>query len=170
MYAVLATGGKQVKISEGDTVRVEKIDAPVGDLIELGNVKLLVADSGVVSDGQTLGAAKVVCEVTAQGRRKKIRVFKKKRRKNYVRTQGHRQSFTELRIKQILAGDEAADALVVDVQDDESPEAVAETKPAEQAEDVTAAPEPEVEAETLVSEEVPATGDEDTNTDEHTED
>ena len=111
MYAVVTTGGKQIKVFEGDRVRVEKIDAPVGDLVELDRVALLVKDDGIVAGPEALASAKVVCEVYAQGRRKKIRVFKKKRRKNYMRTYGHRQSFTELRVRQIVTdGDPAAEA------------------------------------------------------------
>ncbi len=101
MYAVVTTGGKQVKVLEGDVLRVEKIDAPVGDTVELDKVCLLVTDDGIVAEPTALESAKVTCEVTDQGRRKKIRVFKKKRRKNYMRTYGHRQSFTELRVRSI---------------------------------------------------------------------
>ena len=107
MYAVVTTGGKQVKVFEGDTVRVDKIDAPVGDLIELDKVCQLVQDDGVVTSPETLASAKVVCEVSAQGRHKKIRGFKKKRRKRYARTYGHRQAFTELQVREIRAGEGA---------------------------------------------------------------
>jgi large subunit ribosomal protein L21 len=103
MYAVVRTGGKQIKVAEGDVVRVEKIDAPVGDTVELKDVKLLAKDDAVIVDPSTLASAKVVCEVTAQGRAKKILVFKKKRRKNYQRTRGHRQSYTQLKVRSIQA-------------------------------------------------------------------
>ncbi len=102
MYAVVASGGKQSKVSVGDVVRVEKIDAPVGDLIELNKVALLVKDDAIVADPAALAGAKVVCQVVGQGRGKKIRVFKKKRKNNYTRTQGHRQLFTELRVNEIV--------------------------------------------------------------------
>lgn len=102
MYAVVTTGGKQVKVFEGDVVRVEKIDAPVGDTIELDHVCLLVNDDGIVTSPEALASARIVCEVTDQDRAKKIRVFKKKRRKNYRRTYGHRQAFTELRVRTIV--------------------------------------------------------------------
>ena len=101
MYAIVTTGGKQVKVAPGDIVRVEKIDAPVGDTVELGAVNLLAKDDGIVVDPQALSAAKVTGEILRQGKLKKIRVFKKKRRKNYTRLHGHRQLFTELRIKDI---------------------------------------------------------------------
>jgi len=103
MYAVVITGGKQIKVAKGDIVRVEKIEAPVGDTIELGNVCLLANDEALVVDPEALKSAKVICEVTEQDRAKKIRVFKKKRRKNYMRTQGHRQSYTQLIIRDIQA-------------------------------------------------------------------
>jgi len=104
MYAVVATGGKQVKVFQGDVVRVEKIDAPVGDTVELDAVHLLVTDDGIVAAPEALASARIVCEITNQGRAKKIRVFKKKRRKTYVRTYGHRQSFTELKVREIVTG------------------------------------------------------------------
>lgn len=101
MYAVVATGGKQVKVVEGDTIRVEKLDAEVGATVELDDVKLLSNDDGIVCDPKGLAKAKVICKVKSQGRAKKIRVFKYKRRKNYHRSYGHRQPFTELSIEEI---------------------------------------------------------------------
>ena len=101
MYAIVATGGKQVKVSQGDTIRVEKLDANVGDTVELDQVKMLSKEDGAVTDEKKLAKAKVVCTVIAQGRAKKIRVFKFKRRKNYHRTYGHRQPYTELKVDTI---------------------------------------------------------------------
>ncbi len=106
MYAIVATGGKQVKVFEGDRVLVEKIEAPVGELVELNDVRLLVTESGISAEPGALSSAKVVCEVADQGRHKKIRVFKKKRRKKYRRTMGHRQAYTELRVREILSSPE----------------------------------------------------------------
>lgn len=103
MYAVVMTGGKQYRVSEGDILRVEKLEAPVGGTVELDQVRLVAKDDGVIVDPQGLASAKVVAEVTGQGRRKKIRVFKYKRRKNYRRTYGHRQDYTELKIREIQA-------------------------------------------------------------------
>lgn len=102
MYAVISTGGKQVKVQPGAVVRVERIDAPVGERIEMGRVCLIASEQGLIVDPQQLSGAKVVCEVVNQGRGKKVRVFKKKRRKNYTRLQGHRQAYTELRVREIL--------------------------------------------------------------------
>jgi large subunit ribosomal protein L21 len=103
MYAVVTTGGKQVRGAEGDTLRIEKLDAAVGDKVELGEVEFVGGDGKAVLDEKGLGKAKVMCTVTGEGRRKKIRVFKYKRRKNYHRTKGHRQSYTEVTVDSIKA-------------------------------------------------------------------
>ena len=103
MYAVVTTGGKQYKVAQGDVLRVEKLDAGIGETVELDQVGLLVKEDGIVTDPQALSGAKVVAEVVDQDRAKKIRVFKYKRRKNYRRTRGHRQYYTELRIREIQA-------------------------------------------------------------------
>jgi large subunit ribosomal protein L21 len=103
MYAVVATGGKQYRVSQGDVLRVEKLDVAMGETVELDSVCLLAKDEGIVANPSDLESAKVVCEVMNQGRGKKIRVFKKRRRKNYMRTYGHRQAFTELKVREIVA-------------------------------------------------------------------
>jgi large subunit ribosomal protein L21 len=103
MYAVVRSGGKQYKVSAGDVLRVEKLDAQVGDTITLEDV-LMVSDGEKVNVEQSeLAKAKVTARVTAQGRHGKIVVFKYKRRKRYRRKQGHRQWFTELAIENIEA-------------------------------------------------------------------
>ncbi len=101
MYAVVKTGGKQVKVAQGDVLRIEKLDVPVGDTIELADIAMLVKDDKIVVEAKKLKKAKVICEVLAQDRAKKIRVFKKKRRQGYVRTYGHRQSFTQIKVIEI---------------------------------------------------------------------
>ncbi len=101
MYAVVRTGGKQVWVTPGKAVRVEKLPGAVGEAIELGEV-LLVGGEGDPRIGQPLVAgAKVVGTITDQGKGPKIRVFKMKRRKNYSRRQGHRQRYTEIAIERI---------------------------------------------------------------------
>ncbi len=101
MYAVIRTGGKQYRVSEGDTLRVEKLAGDVGASIELGEVLMLGGDS--VKIGKPLiSGAKVLAEIVAQDRAKKVIVFKFRRRKNYRRKRGHRQPFTELRIKSVV--------------------------------------------------------------------
>jgi large subunit ribosomal protein L21 len=101
MYAVVRTGGKQVRVSPGQAVRVERLPGAVGDRIELDEV-LMVGGEGDARVGQPVVAgAKVVGTITAQGRGPKITIFKQKRRKNYRRKQGHRQEYTELRVEAI---------------------------------------------------------------------
>lgn len=101
MYAVVTAGGKQYKVAEGDRLRVEKLDAALGEQVELSPVQMIAKDDGVIVGPDALASAKVVAEVTGQDRHKKIRVFKKKRRKNYMRSYGHRQPFTEITIREI---------------------------------------------------------------------
>lgn len=100
MYAVVETGGKQYRVSPGEIIRFEKIDKPVGQKVELEKV-LLVHGDDKVSVGEGLKDAKVIGEVTAQGRERKVIIFKKKRRKGYQRTKGHRQYFTSVKITEI---------------------------------------------------------------------
>ena len=101
MYAVVRTGGKQVRMTPGASVRVERLAGSVGDAVELDQV-LLVGGEGETRVGTpVLEGTKVVGTITAQGRGPKITVFKMKRRKGYRRKQGHRQDFTEIRVDKI---------------------------------------------------------------------
>jgi large subunit ribosomal protein L21 len=102
MYAIVTSGGKQYKVLEGDVFRIEKMDVPVGDTVELADVAMLVTDDGIVAAPEALSGAKVVCRVIGQGKSKKVHVYKRKRKKNYARTAGHRQLYTELRVAQII--------------------------------------------------------------------
>lgn len=103
MYAVVKSGGKQYKVSAGDVLRVEKLDVQVGDKITLDDVLLLSDGKSIQVEPADLAQAKVTARVTGHGRRRKIVVFKYKRRKRYRRKQGHRQWFTELAIENIEA-------------------------------------------------------------------
>lgn len=101
MYAVIRSGGKQARVSPGDTLRLEKLTGEVGDSVELAEV-LLLEDGGEPRVGTPLvDGAKVRGTILAQGRGDKIVVFKMKRRKGYRRKQGHRQAYTEVRIDAI---------------------------------------------------------------------
>ena len=101
MYAVVRSGGKQYKVSVGDLLRVEKMEGEVGERVTLDDV-LMVSDGEKVEIVPTgLANAKVDARITAQGRHRKITIFKHKRRKGYRRKQGHRQDFTELAIEHI---------------------------------------------------------------------
>jgi large subunit ribosomal protein L21 len=101
MYAVIRSGGKQHRVEPGQTLKVERLEGVVGNTVELGEV-LMVADAGKVTLGEPLVPnARVEATVIAHDRGKKIIIFKKKRKKQYRRTNGHRQDFTELRVDQI---------------------------------------------------------------------
>lgn len=102
MHAVMETGDKQYRVTAGDIVQVEKCVGNVGDKIEIQSLLLLQDEQGVSLDREAFKAAKVVAEILQQGRSRKVLVFKKKRRKNYRRTQGHRQAFTRLKVVEIL--------------------------------------------------------------------
>ncbi len=103
MYAVITTGGKQYKVSPGDVVRVESLDAKKGDTVELKEV-YMIADGDNVSVGKpTLATAKVTVEVVEEGRGEKLVIFKHRRRKGFRRTNGHRQNYTAIKVKDIIA-------------------------------------------------------------------
>ena len=101
MYAIIETGGKQYRVSVGDKIRVEKLEQPTGETVELDKVLLIAGDSGVQIGQPYVPSAKVVGQVIDQDRAKKIIGFKYKKRKKYRKTWGHRQYYTELEIKEI---------------------------------------------------------------------
>ena len=104
MYAVIESGGKQYRVSEGETVRVEKLAGPAGTKISFGPL-LFADDGGNVSVGKpTVAGMTVEAEIVEQGLSKKIVLFKYKRRKSYRRKGGHRQPFTALKITSIRPG------------------------------------------------------------------
>ena len=103
MIAVVKTGGKQYKISEGDVIQVEKLDGKVGETINLDKVLICGEGNSIKVGSPYLEGCSIVCEVTEQLRGKKIIVFKKHRRKNYRRKNGHRQSLPRLRVTGITA-------------------------------------------------------------------
>jgi len=104
MYAVFITGGKQYRASEGDVLRVEKIDGVEGDAVDFDKV-LMVTDGDEVKVGVPyVDGGRVSAKVRAQGRHKKIRIIKFQRRKHSRKQMGHRQAFTELEITGITAG------------------------------------------------------------------
>jgi len=103
MYAVINTGGKQYKVAPGDIVRVESLDAKKGDTVELKDV-FMIADGDKVSVGKpSLSSAKVTAEVVEQGRGEKLLIFKHRRRKGFRKTNGHRQNYTAIKVKEIIA-------------------------------------------------------------------
>lgn len=100
MYAVVKTGGKQYRVAVGDRLKVEKLNSEAGASIDLGEV-LMVADGEKLDVGAPTLDTSVTATVVGHGRGDKIKVFKMRRRKNYRRTQGHRQDFTEVEITAI---------------------------------------------------------------------
>jgi large subunit ribosomal protein L21 len=98
MYAVIKTGGKQYRVSQGDRLRVEKLPGNVGETVTIGDVLLVGSGDDVKVGAPLVGGAKVEARIVAQDRSKKIIIFKFRRRKNYRRKTGHRQPFTALEI------------------------------------------------------------------------
>ncbi|MCM0648949.1 50S ribosomal protein L21 [Clostridium swellfunianum] len=103
MYAIIATGGKQYQVKEGDVIYVEKLDAEVDGTVELNSVLAVGKEDGLVVGKPVVEGASVSAKVLAQGKAKKIIVFKYKRKKDYRRKQGHRQPFTKIQIEKINA-------------------------------------------------------------------
>lgn len=101
MYAVIQTGGKQYKVTEGEILKVEKLDGEAGDKLTLDQVLMLKDDNGIRIGMPTVMDALVTVEVIEQGRSKKITVYKYKKRKNYRRKQGHRQAYTKIKVEKI---------------------------------------------------------------------
>jgi large subunit ribosomal protein L21 len=102
MYAIIETGGKQYRVQPGELLRVETLPGDVGGIVELTEVRLVQSDGGLSIGRPLVERARVKAEIVQQGRTRSIMVFKKKRRKNYRRTKGHRQGYTQLRITEIL--------------------------------------------------------------------
>mgnify|MGYP001564577206 CR=1 FL=1 len=98
MYAIVETGGKQYRVEPGELLRVEKLPGEVGGTVELKQVRLVQGDAGLVVGRPWVERACVTAEIISQGRTRSMMIFKKKRRKNYRRTKGHRQCFTQVRI------------------------------------------------------------------------
>jgi large subunit ribosomal protein L21 len=101
MYAVIQTGGKQYRVTPGDKLRVESIPFEVGETVELGGLLAVSNAEGKLMTGNDISNAKVVATVTNHGRGEKVIVFKFKRKKQYKRTYGHRQNYTELKVSEV---------------------------------------------------------------------
>jgi large subunit ribosomal protein L21 len=101
MYAVIGVGGKQVRVSPGDTVRVETVPEERGTLVTFDQVLMLGGENGTVVGTPTVPGARVVAKIVDHDRAKKVLTFKKKRRKQYRRTIGHRQNYTAVAIERI---------------------------------------------------------------------
>ena len=103
MYAVIVTGGKQYRVSQGDKLRVEKLDVEEGSSVELDRVLMVVDGDDVKIGAPTLAGGKVTAQVKAHGRGDKVEIIKFRRRKHHMKRQGHRQAYTELEITGITA-------------------------------------------------------------------
>ena len=103
MYAVVKTGGKQYRVSPGDSIDVEKLPYEVGEQIELDEVLLVANGSGAKIGQPLVDGAKVKATVTRQAKGRKVIIFKYRPSKRYRRKKGHRQHFTRLRIDEIVA-------------------------------------------------------------------
>ena len=97
MYAVIRTGGKQYRVQEGDVLRIEKLDAEIGQEVVFDDV-LLLGEGDAIQVGSDIENANVKAVIAEQARDKKVVIFEKRRRKNYRLTKGHRQSFTAVKI------------------------------------------------------------------------
>jgi large subunit ribosomal protein L21 len=104
MYAIIKSGGKQYRVKAGEQVRVEALAAEVGSTVSLEEVLLVGTGEGVKVGAPLVSGAKVKATVVSHGRGDKVKIFKLRRRKHYQKTQGHRQSYTELRIDDIVQG------------------------------------------------------------------
>lgn len=103
MYAVIKTGGKQYRVNSGETLKVEKIEVDVGGTVTLDEVLMLNDGKKTTIGTPLVGGAKVKATVVSHGRGDKVMIFKFRRRKHYRKTQGHRQSYTEIKIDSIAA-------------------------------------------------------------------
>jgi len=102
MYAVIESGGKQYRVAPGDEIQVETLAGEVNSPVEFSRVLAVTKDSGEVLAGADLASARVTGTITANGRAKKVLVFKYKRKKQYKRTIGHRQNYTQVRINEVV--------------------------------------------------------------------
>jgi large subunit ribosomal protein L21 len=101
MYAVIRSGGKQYRVSQGGSLRVEKLPGEVGSSVTLDDVLMIGGEGDAKIGTPRLDGAEITGTIVAQGRGQKIRVFKMKRRKGYRRMHGHRQDYTEIRVDAI---------------------------------------------------------------------
>jgi large subunit ribosomal protein L21 len=103
MYAVLVTGGKQYRVMQGETLRVEKLEADAGSEIKFDNI-LMLGDADGITLGDALKGATVAAKVVGHGRADKVRIVKFRRRKHHRKQMGHRQYYTEIEITGIAGG------------------------------------------------------------------
>ncbi len=103
MYAVIQTGGKQYRVEEGTTLKIEKLELGSSDTVEFDKVLMVQSDSETKVGQPYIESGKVTAKVISQGRHKKVKIIKFKRRKHHMKQMGHRQYFTEIQITGISA-------------------------------------------------------------------
>jgi large subunit ribosomal protein L21 len=103
MYAVIRTGGKQYKVAAGEKIKIEQIAADVGQEIVIDQVLAVGSGTDLMVGSPLVAGASVKATVVAQGKRDKVHIFKLRRRKHYKKSQGHRQTYTELQIDAVSA-------------------------------------------------------------------
>ncbi len=103
MYAIIETGGKQYKVAEGDTLKVEKLGLAAGETVTFDNVLLVSNDNGLTVGNPVVSNATVTATVAEEGKAKKVVIYKYKAKKGYHKKQGHRQPFTKIKIDKINA-------------------------------------------------------------------
>tara|TARA_A100001388_G_scaffold105724_1_gene77398 strand:+ start:1196 stop:1507 length:312 start_codon:yes stop_codon:yes gene_type:complete len=101
MYAVIKTGGKQHKVTEGEILKVEKLKASEGEPVDITDVLLIEKDGEVTLGSPFIEGAKVTAKILRHGKEDKVTIIKMKRRKDYRKKQGHRQNYSEIQIEQI---------------------------------------------------------------------
>jgi large subunit ribosomal protein L21 len=102
MYAVIVTGGKQYRVKEGETLKVETLDAEAGQQVEFDKILLIQSDAGVKVGRPFVPDSKVTATIRSHGRHKKVHIIKFRRRKHHMKRQGHRQNYTEIQITGIV--------------------------------------------------------------------
>ena len=112
MYAVIKTGGKQYKVIAGERIKVEKLETEVGGKVVIDKVLMISDETNTTIGAPLIAGATVSATVISQGRADKVMIFKFRRRKHYRKTQGHRQSFTEIQIGEILSAGTAKEKTV----------------------------------------------------------
>jgi len=128
MYAVVKTGGKQYRVEKDDVLTVEKLAGDAGATVELEHVLAINDGKGLTVGTPLLKGARVAATVLEQKKADKVVIFKKKRRKNYRRTKGHRQQITVIRINDILSKSKTTTAAAADANTDTSAKAAAGKK------------------------------------------
>ena len=163
MFAVIKTGGKQYRVAANDLLKIEKLEAQVGDIVEIGNVLAHGEGDNVTFGAPFVDGAMVTAEVVEQGKNRTVIAFKKRRRQNSRRKIGHRQLLTTVRIAEILLGGAKPSKKAAAKVEAKAPEAKAEVAPEAKAEaapkeakakkeaKAAAAPKAEAKAETAVA-------------------